>query len=298
MFKWKHLPSVINDILCSKKTVSNDRISYPRIYFIKHCVGVRPSTNRPKHIYVFDFKQQRMVLLFWLLFPFKNLFNLIKRPNGRRCQLQRNSAEKKITDSVYTCLAILPNTRRLLFNFVSSHLTRNKWRHSGSFLARFLFFFIEQLTFWCKIFLASFFHRVAVVVVAVVVAMFLICIKWPQTNVLATVLITSCYLKHLQWPKLNCMRTLFFFVVALSLFFYLVFLSIQRPITNRMGSFLIRSHCNLFSSSLTFLSWSLCFSASIFICCFDWGGFYQASVWTASSDFRSVLWRGYNFGFH
>lgn len=117
--------------------------------------------------------------------------------------------KKKITDSVYTCLAILPNTRKLLFNFVSSHLTRNKWRHSGSFLARFLFF-IEQLTFWCKIFLASFFHGVAVVV-AVVVAMFLICIKWPQTNVLATVLITSCYLKHLQWPKLNCMRTLFFF---------------------------------------------------------------------------------------
>lgn len=113
-------------LLCSKKTVSNDRILYPRIYFIKHCVGVRPSTNRPKHIYVFDFKQQRMVLLFWLLFPFKNLFNLIKRPNGRRCQLQRDSAEKKITDSVYTCLAILPNTRRLLFNFVSSHLTRNK----------------------------------------------------------------------------------------------------------------------------------------------------------------------------
>lgn len=136
------------------------------------------------------------------------MFNLIKRPNGRRCQLQRDSG-KKITDSVYTCLAILPNTRKLLFNFVTSHLTRNKWRHSGSFLARFIFF-IEQLIFWCKIFLASFFHGVIAVVVAVVVAMFLICIKWPQTNVLATVLITSCYLKHLQWPKLNCMRTLFF----------------------------------------------------------------------------------------
>lgn len=38
---------------------------------------------------------------------------------------------------------------------------------------------------------------------------FLICIKQPQTNVLATLLITSCYLKHLKWPKLNCMRTLF-----------------------------------------------------------------------------------------
>lgn len=128
--------------------------------------------------------------------------------------------------------------------------------------------YLKQLVFQCKCAWHCFFF--------LAVSIFVICVNWLQTNVLAKVLITSCYLKLLQWPKLNCTRTLLFVrSVTRSLAHSQ---RIQRPITNRIRIFLIHSHCNLLS-----LSFSLPLPTVV---CSSLAWFLQCS------------WRGYNFSFH